>query len=123
MSFMKPEVVRGDWYEVEDKRGETSIVPTDVGLADWIDDLKDGESVTITLHVDTWGGRMSAPGYLDCTEWGLYKSEADAIRWLREEYETDDEEATRLEAASSGLESGSLGREVDRFNALPMQRL
>jgi hypothetical protein len=38
-----------------------------------------------------WYARLSAPGYLDCTDWsGPYESERDALQAVMEEYEVDE---------------------------------
>lgn len=39
-----------------------------------------------------WYGRLSAPGYLDCTSWiGPYESADDAIAAVCEEYDVDEQ--------------------------------
>ena len=48
------------------------------------------ESIEI---VSGWGARLSAPGYLDCTEWSVYETEEEARADLAEMYGDDDEGA------------------------------
>ena len=39
-----------------------------------------------------WYGRLSAAGYLDCTDWyGPFKSARDALREVRDTYEVDED--------------------------------
>lgn len=39
-----------------------------------------------------YGARLSAPGYLDCTEWTVFETEQEALDYLEEMYEEDSEE-------------------------------
>lgn len=90
MSFMKPEVYYGAYYEIEANHGETHIVPVDVTdvatslvscpagkLTDYIQGTIDDPYEMIT-PVKGWLARMSAPGYLDCTDWSAHASEEEA---------------------------------------------
>lgn len=108
--FLKPEVL-GPWnfYEVDSGNG-TYYVPVDVVGIDE-DELmaqinSDDEHVSlaakttliqyteitradgvyeVTLHRNVYGYRFSAPGYLDCTDWGIAKSRTGALKALIEE--------------------------------------
>jgi hypothetical protein len=83
MAFMEPQYELGSWVEIENKYGETRFVP-----AEYADDLDDGERV-VTLHMLKWGARLSAPGYLDCTEWAIFDTEAEARQYIQDEFEVD----------------------------------
>lgn len=75
MPFMTPEVFTGVYYVVTHTNGESEIhveEPTDDGDVDI-----ERKSGTI--------GRLSAPGYMDCTEWEEFDSEVDADNALTEE--------------------------------------
>ena len=116
MSFMKPEIVHGLWLRVDTQNG-TWWVPEDlVGPVflkqdvsyevDWynleedsnlralIIDLEDyveadrTEIYELTL-VEGWGGRMSAPGFLDCTEWVVLPDREDVEAVLEDMYGED----------------------------------
>lgn len=85
MSFMQPYVELASYYEVSANRGETWIVPADVvGTPQSLDDFRDYVDGTIDDDEDMpelktgWIARMSAPGYMDCTDWTAHDSEADA---------------------------------------------
>lgn len=39
------------------------------------------------------GVRLSAPGYLDCTEWSVFDTEEEAVKYLDEMYGDIEEEA------------------------------
>lgn len=47
------------------------------------------ESVEI---IKGYGARLSAPGYMDCTDWDVYDSPEEAVANLREMYGDDDED-------------------------------
>ena len=115
--FMRPEVWRGDAWEVSANQGETHIVPTDVlgkcglhvhntgltvaDLADYVDGTidtdNDGNPVA-ELRVGIWFARLSAPGYMDATDCAIFDTEEEAREYLAETYgddiELDEEEET-----------------------------
>jgi hypothetical protein len=43
-------------------------------------------------NVKGFGARLSAPGYLDCTEWTVFDTEDEAREYLAENYPDEDEE-------------------------------
>lgn len=110
MGFMEPEIVFGQWYEVETDNG-TDFVPADVvGVlpivkgevvvhdhAQWeeiytaVRPYCDGKLLEVTLR-EGYGARLSAPGYLDCTEWSVFETEEEAEAHLEEMGGDDDEE-------------------------------
>lgn len=115
MSFMEPEVYRGWYYVVETNDEGTEFVPADVvGLdrpnitvngrickpaypyarAD-VEDVRDYVSGRDILSVsepkEGWLGRMTASGYLDCTDWIVGETEEEVLEQLRD-YGLEDEE-------------------------------
>lgn len=106
--FMKPETYQDTAYVVDTQQG-ISIVPADlVGdlglkLGDYIEkddprfdkakkaleDLVDGTEFNSIEMKRGWLARMSAPGYLDATEWGLYDTEKEAKDDLKQMYQED----------------------------------
>jgi len=46
-------------------------------------------SATIRTGV---GARLSAPGYMDCTEWSVFDTEEEAQTYLDETYPEDEDE-------------------------------
>lgn len=88
--FMTPEFELGDWIEFEDWHCETSFYPVEVHELD-LADIPDGSSVTITHHKNKWGARLSASGYMDCTDWlGPFDTREEAERELVYTYGDDD---------------------------------
>lgn len=85
MSFMQTQVLHGDWWEVETKEG-TVILP--VEFFPTKESVKEAhpDAYSITIHLDKWGARLSAPGYLDCTDWTLHETDTDALEYLEEVY-------------------------------------
>jgi hypothetical protein len=45
------------------------------------------EDVTEIRVRDGWGARLSAPGYMDCTDWDVYATEEEAKKALAEMYD------------------------------------
>jgi hypothetical protein len=43
-------------------------------------------------NIKGYGARLSAPGYLDCTEWTVFDTKEDAEKYLEEYYPEDEEE-------------------------------
>lgn len=67
--FMKAEVCDGGYWEIETNDG-TWFVPMAVELYEEnLSDYYAADIVKITPHDHGWCARLSAPGYLDCTDW------------------------------------------------------
>ena len=91
-SFMQPQIYEGRYFTVDTSHG-SEIVPCDVA---GIYDDTTAETLQPYLQgkpqyaddkcvVDTgWLCRLSAPGYMDCTDWYVYKTEADAREAMAE---------------------------------------
>jgi hypothetical protein len=43
-------------------------------------------------NIKGYGARLSAPGYLDCTEWTVFDTEDEAREYLEEMYPDDEED-------------------------------
>ena len=79
MSFMQPMTSYADrWVRIDNKYGEGEVMDAD-------DAPKLGDGETVEELGAGWCARLSAPGYMDRTEWiGPYKTEARAIKALDE---------------------------------------
>ena len=78
MAHMEPQYHFGHYVAIETVNGETTYLPPDV----WEDVGTDGldtpaGDVVVTEHKGVLS-RLSAPGYMDCTSWTPYDSEAEA---------------------------------------------
>jgi len=111
VSFLRPDIVNELFVVCETTAG-TEMFPADlVGvnepfgpvllgtdeptdpvtpeLAGAIDPLVSGIMIEVEC-VRGWFARLSAPGYLDCTEWcGPFSSEKEASSYLKRMYEDD----------------------------------
>ena len=108
MSFMQPEIWQENYYEIETTHG-TEIVPVEVcGILDvseltdedyeshvwqdllreWFGDYCEGEPLNAELKIG-WLYRLSAPGYMDCTDTGSAETEEEAIECLLNTYGAD----------------------------------
>lgn len=88
---MRPEIISGTFVEIETQFG-TTVVPMDVAGTTDKDELlqytdcsteEDIEDVSV---VEGFGVRLSAAGYMDCTDWTVVDSEEEAqekiIEWF-----------------------------------------
>ena len=95
-AFMQPHIEHGTYYTVDTTSG-TETVPTDVaGTATTPKDLMDflegkPQDPDEVLEVQTgWLARMSASGYMDCTDWTAHETEQEAMEYLVEMYGDDE---------------------------------
>ena len=103
MSHMQPQIVDHQcWNQIETRTGESEFVCV-ADARDILADLAPGDSVTI---IQGFGARMSAPGYMDCTEWTVFETRVEAAEYLLETYYdhpddemTDDQRAEADELA------------------------
>lgn len=98
MSFMQPQIVRDHFQVIENTTEGTIICPTFACVFS-NDDVPeefgvDREDVTTVYG---FGARLSAPGYLDCTEWSIFDTEKEAAEYLLEVYE-DGLDASEIES-------------------------
>lgn len=97
--------MQAQWYETDFWRVETSIgteiVPMEVEsdparLAPYVEGTI--ESVEDDVHSEhSWLGRLSAPGYLDCTDWVTGETEKDVKEALADLYDLCPEHMCELD--------------------------
>ena len=105
MAFMKPEYEHATkarpWYRVETTAG-IFIVPGDlVGVNPSLEDLADYvEGAPQSFEpVSGYFARLSAPGYLDATEWsGPFDPVEEAQNYIRDTYDVDPDTGDDLDA-------------------------
>jgi hypothetical protein len=118
MAFMEPQIEQGEWIEVESDC--TDFIPADVvgnvGLtADgeeanedntpeerwaeivnavriYISEQGNPDRIQSVRLISGFGARLSAPGYMDCTEWSVFATEEEAREYLVEVYGDDEED-------------------------------
>ena len=95
MPFMEPQTLKGQWYVLTDVNGDIDFVEQD-DIMDVIQSnismMSEGHEFTIEFLGEKVGARLSAPGYMDRTEWLVADTEEEAMEELRELYQFDDEE-------------------------------
>ncbi len=93
---MTPELTGKQWWVCVDGPCGTEYIPADVcgrisGDKDecfaQVRDYCENRECWSISEVEGYGARLSAPGYLDCTEWMVFESEAEARRELCDMYE------------------------------------
>jgi hypothetical protein len=89
--FMHPVIEQGNYYEVDTSFG-MEIVPVDVAgdgaTLESVRDYCEGEPLEITRK-SGYLARLSAPGYMDCTEWSAFDTADEAASYLVETYAND----------------------------------
>lgn len=97
MPHMQTEVVFGTYFEVDTTHG-TEIVPTDAcghtmtTVAEALMLYLNGAPLDKDAECpvkEGWLARLSAPGYLDCTDWSAFETETEAREFLEEFYGED----------------------------------
>ena len=84
MAFMVPVYEQGEFVRIEDKNGESCSIPLEYY------NEADHAPECITERETGWFARLSAPGYMDCTEWsGPFATEDEAREYIRDTYEVD----------------------------------
>ena len=106
MSFMQHQVTHKQrWIRVETSQG-TEFLPTDlVGdlmNSEYSDESDGVDRATLQQYcegtVESWesllgyGARLSAPGYMDCTEWAVFDTAEEAEDYLKETYPEDEDD-------------------------------
>ena len=97
MSHMKPEIVKGDFWRVETTVGDYLIPQSVESDPDNLDMYVEGKIRTdrdgerCIYAENGWFARLSAPGYLDCTDWsGPFDSKEEARDYLSRTYGDDE---------------------------------
>lgn len=105
--FMEPDIDGPvEYWEVSADHGSTYIVPCSVGGDATTDNLQ--EYVEARIDTDADGhpiaerkigylARLSAPGYLDSTEWSAFETRAEAEEYIAETYDDGEEETEEEE--------------------------
>lgn len=98
MSFMQRQVIKDSFYRANDHHGETQMIPSDVFTEEQFRTEYDIPEDTEIETVTGFFCRLSAPGYMDCTDWsGPYATDAAANEALTEMYGEEEEESSTAE--------------------------
>ena len=91
MSFMQPEIIKGQWIIIDGNKGTTLYPFPDFSIDQAIFDYGKDGFCSVEL-AKGWAGRLSASGYLDCMDWNgpftTKKACSDALKTLHDD---DDE--------------------------------
>jgi len=106
MSHMVPQISHGKWCEIETNTGTWYVE------AEFVKDESPDkliwfcEATEYVEHkfIEGYGARLSAPGYLDCTDWVVFDTEEAARKYLEEVfdcYEEEDDEDQEFDGPSA----------------------
>lgn len=97
VQFMRHQIVQEHFYRISTDQCEEYLIPESVCGSNQVpDNLEEFEEYTEggeVIEVESVFGyfcRLSAPGYMDCTDWiGPFDTEADAEAELAKDYDLD----------------------------------
>lgn len=101
MPYMVPQITKDKWIEVDGPMG-TEFIPLDVwaqqeidkiiaeianekyenAFSTWLKDYCENSEAWSLSLVEGFGARLSAPGYMDKTEWSVFNTELEARKHL-----------------------------------------
>ena len=117
MSFMQRQISDGQWWVELDGTQGITFVPYDIlskaeiefaerdtelpesddeiysqdAMNEMLGDYYEGSIQSVTVR-QGFGARLSAPGYLDCTEWAVFDTAEEAEDYLKETYPEDEDD-------------------------------
>jgi hypothetical protein len=96
MAFMQKQVTeKQEWIEVETTAGTFFVARSWIGEspidAEDLQQYCEGKVLSWEPRIG-YGARLSAPGYLDCTEWSVFDTPEEAQAYLDENYPDEEEE-------------------------------
>ena len=102
MGFMQRQVTEKQlWWEVETTHGTewlpVELIGKEPADSDAFADYCEGDVLSWEQR-EGFGARLSAPGYLDCTEWSVFDTAEAAETYLAENYPDDEEDETEEDA-------------------------
>lgn len=104
--FMKPQIEHGSWHICDTNNG-LCVVPADLCAGNLVDVLLYCDA-TVVYEVETkegYGARLSAPGYMDCTDWTFFLELGEAGTYLLDLVEDDEEDEEDEEEVRDYLQS------------------
>ena len=101
MAHMIPQYDNTQKFSLQKPNGDSVLLDSMADACDYISldasEMGNGESYTITCEKG-WFARLSAPGYLDCTDWyGPYEHEHEARAFILEAFDIDPDTGGELE--------------------------
>ena len=88
-SFMKPAILHGTWWKVDGTMGiwyYPGLGTYGCGMTSVEATEAYGDGADEPETIKGYGARLSAPGYMDCTDWLVCATEDEAIHELLELY-------------------------------------
>lgn len=106
MPHMMPQIVKQKWVEIDGPEGiewlpldlwgeqelknilaEIHAKKTNNKLAQKLLEMTRNQTFFESKVIEGFGARLSAPGYLDCTDWCVFISETEARKYIEERYD------------------------------------
>jgi hypothetical protein len=105
MSFMQKQVTnRRTWWKVDGSEGTMYFDCEDFTARQAAEAYDFPQAVDTVEKVTGYGARLSAPGYMDCTEWSVWPSLAEAQADL-DDMDGDDDDNSEMDDFNANLGS------------------
>ena len=98
MAFMQRQITKARYWRVSANKGEQYIIPefcapTANDLHDYVEGTidRDSDEMLMVEYAHGWIGRLSAPGFMDCTDW-LEGASAEDVNAQLAQYEGEDDD-------------------------------
>ena len=90
--FMEEQVTHlMDWWQVDGRAGTAWFPCDDFTEEEAAEAYELPQGIKTISSVTGYGARLSADGYLDCTEWCVFDTEQEAAEYLRDTFGDDEE--------------------------------
>ena len=90
--FMQEQVTHlMEWWKVDGPEGTQYFPADDFTAAQAAEAYEFPQAIGTIERVVGCGARLSAPGYMDCTEWCVFATEDEAEEYLRDTFGDDDD--------------------------------
>ena len=89
MPFMVPQYHHGQFWEITHDGGSTTWYPVEDACESELHEMVEGKYERHEITDDKWGCRLSAPGYLDRTDWSVFDTQQEARDHIQETYDVD----------------------------------
>jgi len=89
MPFMVPEYTESiEWWKIDTEHDGATYVPRKIFTRGELYGFFEVTDEDISV-AKGFGARLSAPGYLDCTEWAVFDTLEEAREYIQEQYNVD----------------------------------
>ena len=98
MAFMKPHYLKTRWIEIDGTQGTRYYMTDWFTKASAVKDYKAyGDGIYEVNIIPGYGARLTAPGYLDATDWVVFDTLGEAKEYIEETFDVDPDTGEELD--------------------------